>query len=233
MRIWSNLFLTMFVVWFGSPGTAVAAEQEYNHWSLIRFDHRFDDDWGAQFQTEVRMKDNISRFGEWIVKPSVVRHFSESVSIALGYKHIDKSREANEQDIWQELILKHPFNILSFTHQVRLEERFINGISGVIPRLRYLVAVTYPLSSDLYLAASQATRFNLVSKGTGPVGGFEQNRLYFGVGLELSAHTKFETGYLWRYERQRSGPDKSDHVLRFQVLVQTDSRGRTYTDYLD
>jgi len=30
-----------------------------------------------------------------------------------------------------------------------------------------------------------------------------------------------ELGYLWRYERERDKPDKSDHVIRLQFLFST------------
>ena len=55
--------------------------------------------------------------------------------------------------------------------------------------------------------------------------GFEQNRLYFGVGHRLGL-AKVELGYLWRYERNRNGLDASDHVIRVQLLFDTRSLHR-------
>jgi len=55
---------------------------------------------------------------------------------------------------------QHPFQVFGFTHQLRLEQRFIQGISGTIPRIRYP----------------------------------------------------------WRYELERSPPNKSEHVIRVQLL---------------
>jgi len=53
------------------------------------------------------------------------------------------------------------------------------------------------------------------------VDGFEQSRLYFGVGRKMPRKLKVEVGYLWNYQREREGPDLSYHVLRLQFLINT------------
>ena len=90
-------------------------------------------------------------------------------------------------------------------------------------RLRYLLHVTHPLgdSGKYYLAAQEAVRFNAASNDSGPVDGFEQSRLYFGVGRKMSKKLKVEVGYLWNYQRFREGQNHSNHVLRLQFLIDT------------
>jgi hypothetical protein len=44
-----------------------------------------------------------------------------------------------------------------------------------------------------------------------------------GVGFRANRRLKLEVGYLWQYERQRIGPNESNHVLRMQFLI--DSKG--------
>jgi hypothetical protein len=92
-----------------------------------------------------------------------------------------------------------------------------------VPRLRYLIHVSHPLgdSDKYYWAAQEAVRFNAASKDTGPVDGFEQSRLYFGVGRKVTRKMKIEVGYLWNYQRKREGENLSNHVLRLQFLVDT------------
>ncbi len=70
-----------------------------------------------------------------------------------------------------------------------------------------------------YLSAFDEVRVNLRDAGTGPVPGFEQNRLYGGIGLRLDALVRTEIGYLWRYERERDGAAKSDNVVYLQILL--------------
>lgn len=61
----------------------------------------------------------------------------------------------------------------------------------------------------------------LAALDTGPVDGFEQSRLYFGVGRKMTKKLKVEVGYLWNYQCEREGPNLSNHVLRLQFLIDT------------
>jgi hypothetical protein len=223
MTLTVSMAVVLLFPCFGIDSVA-AADRDVAQWSLINLTHRFNDDWGAAAQAEIRFDDHISRKDELVLKPAVFYYFSDDLSVALGYKHIRKWNEEDEHDIWQEVYYRHKTSDLALTHQVRLEERFINGISGVIPRVRYLLAASYPLNANLYLAASEAVRVNLVDKDTGPVKGFEQNRLYGGLGFHVTPLVRLEFGYLWRYERERTGPNASDSVVRFQILINTDGR---------
>ena len=206
---------------------AWAADQDWQNWSLINVHHNFDSPWSTSMQVENRIADNISQFSELILKPGGYYQFNDTFHVGFGYKYEKKHNNANEQDLWEEIYYTPESNDnLFWTHQVRLEQRDIKNITGKIPRLRYLIHLKYPLNSEhsQYLVASEAVRFNLDDKGEGPVEGFEQNRLYFGMGFAISDRLNLETGYLWRYERQRVGENLSDHVIRVQFLFQTDGR---------
>ena len=206
------------------PSPAVGAEQDFQSWNVVEYTHRIDDSWALGMQGEVRLEDNISQYSEIILKPAAYYYFSDEFYLGFGYKHITKNEKADEKDIWQELYLKQPLDKLELVHQVRLEQRLIDDIHGVIPRLRYLIEANYSFRENMYLAASEAARFNLADKGTGPVSGFEQNRLYFGLGVHANATTRLEVGYLWRYEKERSIPNRSDHAIRIQVKINSDGR---------
>jgi hypothetical protein len=214
----------LFIAFCVAIVPAASAEQDLQSWNAVEYTHRVDENWALGLQGEVRFKDNISTYSEAILKPAAYYYFSDEFYLGLGYKHISENDKANEQDIWQEIHLKQPLGRLELQHQVRLEQRFIGDVDGIIPRLRYLIEATYPFHQDKYLVASEAARFNLVDKGTGPVSGFEQNRLYFGLGFHANTSTKLEFGYLWRYEKERASPNKSDHAIRVQIKFNSDGR---------
>jgi hypothetical protein len=91
--------------------------------------------------------------------------------------------------------------------------------------LRFLQHLSHPLGeSPNYLTGFGAIRFNLDDKGEGPVSGFEQSRLYTALGRHIGDHVQFECGYLWRYEDERSGTDRSDHAIHFQLLINTKAK---------
>lgn len=206
-----------------APLSAQSAEQDLNLWSVFSFHHQFNDRWATSFQTEIRVQDDISEMDAVILKPGVYYAFSEIVSLGAGYKYQSKFSAANENDLWQELFVDHALGNFRLGHQFRMEERFIRDVDGAIARLRYLLHIDHPINENWYLAGSEAVRFNLNDQGKGPVQGFEQNRLYFGVGRHVGT-LNVELGYLWRYERARSGPDSSDHVIRVQFHFDTTTR---------
>jgi hypothetical protein len=210
---------------FVFPAAAAGqAQQDLQLWNLADLQHSFDDRWRSSFQWEIKFADDISEFSELILKPAGTFNFSPKTSVGLGYTYQVKHNDPNEQDIWQELHHTLPIKDVSLTNQFRLEERFLDSISGIIPRLRYLVQAKHPLGSTKYLVASEAIEFNLVDKGQGPVGGFEQNQVYVAIGFKWGKYTRIETGYLWKYERRRDRDDASDHVIRLRFLFGT--RGR-------
>ena len=82
-----------------------------------------------------------------------------------------------------------------------MEQRFFDNISGVIHRLRFLTHASHPIREGPYfLSGHVSVFFNLNDKHEGPVHGFEQSRIYFGIGRHIGSHTRFEAGYLWRYQ---------------------------------
>ena len=70
----------------------------------------------------------------------------------------------------------------------------------------------------MYATGFGAIRFNLVEKGTGPVAGFEQARVYAGLGFHIGGVTRIEIGYLYKYEIMRDAPEMSDSVLHLNFF---------------
>lgn len=201
---------------------AKSADNDLQLWFPVQVVHPFDDEWTVSMQTEPRLKDDISEFSELVFKSGVHYHLDPSWVFSAGYKYSDKYKKANEQDPWQEITFNKTFDDLVTGYQVRLEERLIDDIDGILPRVRFLTHLSHPLGdSPYYLTGFGAVRFNLDDKGEGPVSGFEQSRIYAGLGRHFGDHIQFEVGYLWRYEEERTGDDRSDHAIHFRLVYNT------------
>ena len=201
-----------------------STDNDFQQWSLIFVNHHLNEKWSASMQFENRLRDDASEVDKQVYKPGGYYQFTDTLQLGVGYKYVRKKDSKNEQDPWQELFYRPiPSSKFVWTHQFRLEQRTGGGVDGVVPRLRYLLHVSHPLgdSDRYYWAAQEAVRFNAASKDTGPVDGFEQSRLYFGVGRNMTKKLKVEVGYLWNYQREREGPNLSNHVLRLQFLIDT------------
>jgi hypothetical protein len=158
-------------------------------------------------------------------KPGFHYHADSRWVISAGYKYIDRYQGADEHDPWQEITLNRKFHDLVIGYQVRLEERIIDDVDGVLPRLRLLAHMSHPLGeSPFYLTGSEEFRVNVDNKGEGPVSGFEQNRLSLSLGRHIGDHIQFEAGYLWQYKLERAGDDKSNHAIHLFVVVNTKAK---------
>jgi hypothetical protein len=201
---------------------ADSAEPDLQLWFPAQFIHPCSENLSISLQIEPRLRDDISEFSQLVYKPALNYHFNDNWALSAGYKYIDKHDASNEQDFWQESHYNKKFGDLVTGFQVRLEERFIDDINGVIPRLRLLQHLSHPIGdTPSYLTGFGAIRFNLDDKGQGPVSGFEQSRIYAAVGRHFGDNIQFEAGYLWRYEEERSGEDLNDHAVHFQLVVNT------------
>jgi hypothetical protein len=81
----------------------------------------------------------------------------------------------------------------------RLEERTVNIGPGVSYRARQQAILIDPLDPDWSLVATEEYFVNLNTVSWGPVAGFDQNRLFVGVGYQMDSRWRTEFGYLNNY----------------------------------
>ena len=217
-----RLLFALLLLGSVAPGQA-GTNNDFQQWTLLFVNHHLDNNWSASMQVENRLRDDASEVDKQIYKPGGYYAFTDTLKLGVGYKYVHKKDSPDEQDPWQELFYNPaPLGNWNWAHQFRMEQRTGSSIDGVVHRARYLLHLSYPLGDGpWYLAAQEAVRFNLSSKDSGPVDGFEQSRLYFGAGRRMSKKLKVEVGYLWNYQRERHERNLSNHVLRLQFLVDT------------
>ena len=120
------------VVSFSSA--TVAADPDLQLWFPSQLIHPIDEHWAASMQIEPRLREDISEMSALIYKPAINYHFNETCTFSFGYKYVDKYQKSDEHDLWQETHLNRKFGDLVSGFQIRLEERFSDEFSGVIPK---------------------------------------------------------------------------------------------------
>lgn len=138
--------------------------------------------------------------------------------------------ELSEHRIWQQLLLRQKHTNIFMDHRYRLEQRFINNLtthtSQLDHRLRYRFQALFPLYSidphlrHWFLAFNNEVMINL-KKETSRL--FDRNRLFAGIGYQVSPKMNFQLGYLNQYA-QVPGNSKPhiDHVLLLGVSYNMD-----------
>ncbi len=103
-------------------------------------------------------------------------------------------------------------------NRLRVEERDQKGVSGWVFRARYRLSAQYPLQDGYYLTGSNALWINLNEQDSGATSGFDQNRLFGGLGVHVGKKWRIEAGYQWRYKDNGGGESNSDHVIMLQFF---------------
>jgi Protein of unknown function (DUF2490) len=199
---------------------ALAVDPDVQLWTVMKWEHRWSERWSSAMKGELRVADDITTFSEFQAEPSVRYHLDDRLSLGLTYQFTEKAPgEGDEHDVMQEATFTHAMGPVALSHTGKVVERVISDVPGVVPQLRYVLGATYPLDARFYLAASEEVRVNLRNARTGPVAGFEQNRVSGGIGVHLDEMVRTEIGYLWRYERARNGAARSDNVILLQIVL--------------
>jgi hypothetical protein len=110
----------------------------------------------------------------------------------------------SEHRTHQQLLTRHKTRAIFMEHRYRLEQRFIenitNGKHTFDNRIRYRFQVILPFYSisphlrHFFAAGSNELFLNLGRKVSGQI--FDRNRLYGGLGYQVSPKLNFQVGYL-------------------------------------
>ena len=139
-----------------------------------------------------------------------------------GFQHVLEplaSVPTNENRGWQQYNYEVFTPYGGFKLSSRLEERTVNNAGGLALRARQLVRWTYPLNDLWYLIAAEEVFFNLNTVSWGPVAGYDQNRVFAGIGYRFSDTTRAEIGYLNNDINRDFVEDLDVDFLTFNVYV--------------
>lgn len=137
-----------------------------------------------------------------IIRPGLGWTFSPALAVHAGYAYIptvtDAGPNRREQRAWQQVIYTHAAGAAKFQVRGRLEQRFGSG-DDIGHRVRVFVRGQYQPSPDvnLQIVGWNETFVGLNDVDWGPVSGYDQNRLFVGVGTDTKLRgVRVEAGYL-------------------------------------
>lgn len=178
--------------------------------------------WLAYLEAQPRISG--SGMEQLILRPAVGYQLTKRWSLWQGYgwtPSFDPFRGENR--IYQQSQVETPRGELPvhLVNRTRLEERWIEGVSGVSLRLRHMLRVVYPLdeTKTWSLVAYDEPFVTLNRASGGPLPGFDRNRAFLGVGRGLGSGVNLEVGYLNQFVN--TAPGNSD-LLTHTALVWLD-----------
>lgn len=201
---------------------ARAANNQFQGWTPAYLNLAFNDRWNGWYEVQPRFSEvGVSQL---LLRTAVGYRFYGNWSAWLGYAWTPtiQPKYQTENRIFQQLLWADDLSAGRLMSRTRLEQRWIGGADGVAIRFRTLLRYHLAFTDDeLWRGVAQDEVFvNLNSPDGGPVSGFDQNRLFFGVNRVVNEHLNVDVGYQFQYVNRREPgfPDTINHVLLIQLF---------------
>jgi hypothetical protein len=173
--------------------------------------------WRVHLEAQPRLFEDATAVFQVLVRAAAGRQVSRAVTLWAGHGWIPKPPGPgvkHEQRLWQQASLTLPrAGAWALSMRLRQEQRWQDGWDGASHRTRLMFRAVHPIGGPQWSAVlwneGMAT-WN--ATGPGPVRGFDQNRLFGGVGRKLSPHLTVEGGYLWFALRPSPRVRSDNHV---------------------
>ena len=210
-------------------------EQLFGVWSNVMVSGKFghDSPWLYYGDLSLRTTETgrpFSDAGQQFQVSSVITHdaigyrFDARQSVHLGYAFAyaipPLAREpTNENRAWQQYTFATPTPLGNLQLRSRLEQRTVNISDSTAVRFRQMVRLAYPLGDAWSLVGANELFLNFNSVDWGPVGGFDQNRVFVGVGYTFNATWRTEIGYMNQYINRDQVYDRDFNLLSLNLFV--------------
>ena len=174
--------------------------------------------WRWSVESLLRTRDGASTVDVVSVRPVVGYDVTSRSSLWVGYAWSPSfppsggtsiEQRLYQQYIWSGRVMRH-----ALSSRTRLEQRFIEGNSGVLVRLRQQVRVSRPLRAGSRISITVYDELLVHLNTTRRARrGVDQNRAFGGIGVAIRTNVRLETGYLNQFSPGRGSPGRMNHVL--------------------
>lgn len=207
------------------PAAAMAAQEDEQVWL-------------AQFSTievgqkvllftdmQLRFTDGADRLGQVLLRPAVGYRITPSDTLFLGYAYVRteslNGTPTDEHRMFQQALVRVAGGPgkTTVTSRTRLEQRWLEGRSGMGWRLRQQVRLETPVAKGLNAIVWAEPFVNLDTTSWGQRAGFDQLRGFFGVGVPIAKGIAIEAGYSGQYVNRFNVPDRMNHIGSLSLTI--------------
>ena len=200
-----------------------AVENDLGLWTPVWITLPINEKISGQLEISPRLQDNVTKLNQLFIRPSLTYNLNKFLSFTQGYSwNPGFDPFSNRSRIWEQIQLSNNFSKLRFENRFRLEERFIENISGVPVRGRYRIGAWDPIDKEKkWTCVTWDEIFvNFNSRPEGPQGGFDRNWLFAGINKKISENVNLEGGYMFQYVNNRSPrQDLLNHVILVNLYI--------------
>lgn len=173
-----------------------------------------------------RFGDDVSQFSQGILRIGLGYSVFDNLSFWLGYgwipnEPVGPSEAFDEHRIWQQMLWTEKISDGNFMSRSRLEQRFDERGDDVGWRFRQFFKYYRPtsLSPKLSWVLWDEVFVDINKPDWKADNGFDQNRIFAGLGYQLDNNIRTEFGYINQYIRKPSARDSMNHILSFNLFL--------------
>jgi len=212
-----------------------------NTWFAILNRVQLSEKWSVSTELHERTGAFLHTQGQFLFRPSVDFHLNPQVEFTVGSTFIHSSPYApyslpiarNENNLWEQVILKNAIGKVRFTHRFRQEHRWINHIENTNgePRIEgndFANRFRYRFILNVDLLKFNQNRHSLfvsawdeiwISQGKNLApADFNRNWFYFGLGFTINPYTNIQAGFLQQYDKVAANSNITTSVLQFTFV---------------
>jgi hypothetical protein len=180
---------------------------------------RTESPWRWYFELQGRLRDGVSDNDQLLVRPAVGYDLTPRSSLWAGHGYTPSFPTTGdvltENRLWQQYLWAGPGLGSALQWRSRFEERWIERNNEVAWRFRQFWRLTRPLGpqpggltavvwDELFIHLNDTAR---------TTAGFDQNRVFAGLGVGLTPTTRLEVGYVNQAINSPSPPNRRNHIL--------------------
>lgn len=205
--------------------TANAGSDDFQIWSPVYLAYSYTDNIQGWYEVQPRFGENASQVNQLLLRTALGYRVTKHWSLWQGYAWTPGFEPGfvNENRIYQQMVYTQGFQAVDVMSRTRLEQRWIQHVSGTAVRFRTLLRGRFPLDDARIwgLVTQNEIFFNLNSPTNGPEGGFDQNRFFLGLNKKINVHLSVDGGYqLQAINTDESSPfDTLNHILLIQFFL--------------
>ena len=180
--------------------------------------------WRISVENIIRTRDGVNAIDVLGLRPILNYVIDKHSTVGGGFgmvMYTPATTSLIEQRIFQQYIFTTKLGGGTFTLRERLEERFIEGNSGMAARLRQQFRYSLPIKPGSHFSiVGYDELFLHLNDTTATRKGVDQNRIFGGIGQTINSSMRYEVGYLNQFA---PGHDlvapRMNHVLSGSVAI--------------
>jgi hypothetical protein len=218
----------LFIILLSSVGASAAAQTVVDHrvWGTAIVQGHFQpkSKWRWSVEGTIRSKNGVSDLDTIIAPRALVGYdLTPKLNVWGGYGEItkfNKGLRSHEHRYFEQLTWTAPAPAGTFTFRTRVEQRDVDGNDHVAIRVREQARYTHPFAPKSPYSLIAYDEIFVHTNATAKYArGFDQNRVFAGVGRAFGSRSRLEMGYVNHYGRTVGQPNFVDHVLQTTLTV--------------